>query len=305
MYKPSMNEIKELRAKSGAGIKDCKSALIESTGDISEAIDWLRAKGIAKAAKKADRAAAEGKIVSFTQNGVGVILEVNCETDFVARTPAFQDFADSLGRHIINNTPSDIAALMEQSWDESSSVEQAVQQMVVKTGENVQVRRFALIQSDNQIFSYIHTGDRLGVIGEFSGPDGLDEFADDLAMHIVASAPKFLSDADIPSEIIEKETSIQVARAKEDPKLAGKNDNVIQGAVRGRIAKWKKEISLLDQMWIHDDGGKTKVSSILNQISSDKGGTISILSFSRFELGDGVEKKEGNLADEVAAMMNE
>ena len=304
MYKPSLNEIKDLRGKTGAGIKDCKTALIEKGGDISEAIDWLRTKGIAKAAKKADRAAAEGKIASIVDGQNAVILEVNCETDFVARTPAFQDFATSLAQFILDNKPTDLNDLFGMTWD-GASVKETIQQMVLKTGENVQVRRFVLIESDNQIFSYIHTGDRLGVIGEFTGPEGLSEFADELGMHIVASAPQFLSGADIPSDLVEKERSIQIARAQEDPKLTGKPDKVIQGAVRGRIEKWKKEISLMDQMWIHDDNGKTKVSALLNQMSAEQGQPVSVLSFNRFALGDGIEKKEGNLADEVAAMMNE
>jgi elongation factor Ts len=344
-YKASMGDIKVLRERTGAGIKDCKTALVETLGDYEAAIDWLRTKGMAKAAKKSGRIASEGRIYSSIKEGNAVIVEINCETDFVARTADFQSFVDEIAAHILVHKPSSIDELLTQSWHDGGDVSAALQNMVVKTGENVKVRRYELFVGDGLLHSYIHTGDRLGVIleigskgdsldmldsagnkvgglsGEMTDVDGdgdidsitqhsskspqIDEiidFAEDLAMHIVASRPDYISAADIPTAILEKETDIQKARLKEDEKNKNKPENIIDKIVIGRINNWKKEISLFDQAWIHDEKGKQKVSSVIKELGQKVGDQINVRRFATFELGEGIEKKVSNLADEVAAM---
>ena len=310
-YKASMADIKVLRERTGAGIKDCKTALVQNEGDFEAAIDWLRTKGMAKAAKKSGRIASEGKIYSSIKEGNAVIVEINCETDFVARTNDFQSFVDEMAEHIIQHQPTSLDELMGQNWHGGGDVSAALQNMVVKTGENVKVRRYELFVGNGLLHSYIHTGDRLGVILELNAGSGalshddLKEFAEDLAMHIVASRPDYISAADIPSDILEKETNIQKARLKEDEKNKNKPDNIIDKIVIGRVNNWKKEISLFDQAWIHDDKGKVKVSSVLKDLGQKVGDEINISRFVTFELGEGIQKKVSNLADEVAAMSAE
>ncbi|MEC7985779.1 MAG: translation elongation factor Ts [Myxococcota bacterium] len=262
MYKPSMSDIKDLRARTGAGIKDCKTALKESEGDLSNAIDWLRKKGIAKAAKKASRVAAEGLIYAEITGSKGVLLEVNCETDFVAKTADFQGFVKEAANVVLDQTPNSMEDLLEQStWAEGRSAAEAQQQIVLRTGENIKVRRFSLFEASegSHLYSYIHTGARLGVLLEVQAPaaNELEDFMEDVAMHIVASRPEYVTAKEIPSEITEKEFSIQMDRANEDEKLKNKPPKILEGIIRGRIGKWKKEISLLDQEWY--DGKKITV----------------------------------------------
>ena len=298
-YKPSMTEIKELRDRTGAGIKDCKTALTDTSGDIEAAIDELRKKGIAKAAKKSGRAAAEGRIRVEIDGNKGVIVEVNCETDFVGNTDEFMGLVKSIARHILQHEPADVEELKGQAFDETSTVEEAIQQMVVKTGENIQLRRFVLVHTDANFFSYVHTGDRLAVLGEYQSAEELSDFASDLAMHIVAQRPQYIELNEIPSELVSKEEEIQAERIKADPKFEGKPEKVITGALKGRIDKWKKSISLMEQSWEHDESGKVSVSRAMKEL----GTPVSVLSFHTYELGEGIEKKESNLADEVAEMM--
>ena len=191
-YKPTMTEIKELRERTGAGIKDCKNALVETAGDVESAIDVLRKKGIAKAAKKSGRATAEGRIRVEIDGNKGVIVEVNCETDFVGNTDEFMAFVKDVALHILKNEPADVEELKGQMWNETSTVQEAIQQMVVKTGENIQLRRFVLVNTTNNFFSYVHTGDRLGVLGEYQSAEEYQDFASDLAMHIVAQRPQYI-----------------------------------------------------------------------------------------------------------------
>ena len=294
-----MTEIKELRDRTGAGIKDCKTALTDTSGDIEAAIDELRKKGIAKAAKKSGRAAAEGRIRVEIDGNKGVIVEVNCETDFVGNTDEFMGLVKSIARHILQHEPADVEELKGQAFDETSTVEEAIQQMVVKTGENIQLRRFVLVHTDANFFSYVHTGDRLAVLGEYQSAEELSDFASDLAMHIVAQRPQYIELNEIPSELVSKEEEIQAERIKADPKFEGKPEKVVTGALQGRIDKWKKSISLMEQSWEHDESGKVSVSRAMKEL----GTPVSVLSFHTYELGEGIEKKESNLADEVAEMM--
>jgi elongation factor Ts len=305
MSKVNMADLKDLRERSGAGLKDCKNALIESNGDMDAAMDWLRAKGIAKAAKKSSRIATEGMIHAFvTADGTsGALIEINCETDFVGKTTEFQSFVAQMAEHVATNTPADVDALQEQAWmfDAGQTVKEKMNGMVLSTGENVNVRRFVNVSGD-YVAEYIHAGSRLGVILNVA-VDGIDtsnadfrSFVEDLTMHIAANRPEFVSDAEIPAEVVKKETEIQVARAMEE----GKPKEIAEKMVVGRINKWKKEISFLDQ--IFDDENKTSVAKEIANKGAEFGGSFTVTSFVTFELGEGMEKKVDNFAEEVAAM---
>jgi elongation factor Ts len=305
MSKVNMADLKALRDRSGAGLKDCKNALAEANGDMEAAIDWLRAKGMAKAAKKSSRIATEGMIHAFvTENAkFGAIVEVNCETDFVGKTDDFQGFVVDMASHIGNTNPASVEAMLEGGWshDSSQTVKEVMNGMVLKTGENVNVRRFTTLSGD-YVAEYIHAGSRLGVLlsvnvdGDFAGNADFQSFIEDITMHIAANSPEFVSDAEIPAEVIEKETEIQIARAVEE----GKPQNIAEKMVVGRINKWKKEISLLDQIFDEDD--KTTVAKEIANRGKEFGGTITINAFVVYKLGEGMEKKVDNFADEVAAM---
>ena len=301
MYKPSMSDIKNLRARSGAGIKDCKNALASNNGDFEAAMDYLRTKGIAKAAKKASRSATEGMIHAYIDGASATIVEINCETDFVARTPDFKAFVNDVAKHITQNSPNDVEDLLTQSWSQGGTVQEVLQQMVLKTGENIQLRRFSRfeLQGEGLLHSYIHTGSRLGVLVEVGAntPAKATDFADDLAMHIAAARPDYVSENEIPSDVVQKEFDIQKARAIEE----GKPEHIAEKMVTGRIRKWKKEISLMDQVWTHDDADKEVVGSVVKSLSSEVG-DLQIRRFSTFALGEGLAKKENNFAQEVAAM---
>ena len=305
MYKPSMGDIKALRERTGAGIKDCKTALVESEGDTSAAIDWLRQKGIAKAAKKAGRVAAEGAILTAQSSEAIALVEVNCETDFVARTDDFKNFSKSVTQLIADTQPSDLSSLLSTDWN-GRTVEAVIQEMVVKTGENVNVRRFVTLPSNGaKLGSYIHSGARLGTIYAIEGASGalssddVTSFATDLGMHLAARRPQFTDVSAIPEAVVNKEREIQVARAVEE----GKPQAIAEKMVNGRIGKWKKEITLVDQEWIGaEDGSKQTTAQKLVELSQSVGSEVSVRAFNILELGEGVEKKEANLAAEVAAM---
>ena len=305
MAKVNMADLKALREKSGAGLKDCKNALIESNGDMEIAMDWLRTRGIAKAKKKSSRIATEGMIHAYLNetSTVGALVEVNCETDFVGNTPNFRNFVNELAEHVATKTPADVDGLLEQTWykDEGQTVREVLNGMVLSTGENVNVRRFEIFTGD-YVAEYIHAGSRLGVLLNVHADASLldnaefKSFIEDITMHIAANRPEFLSDAQIPAEVIEKETQIQVARAMEE----GKPQNIAEKMVVGRINKWKKEISLMDQEF--DEDTKANVAASISKLAGDLGASFELASFTTFELGEGMEKKVDNFADEVASM---
>lgn len=305
----SLENIKTLRELTGAGLKDCKTALAENNDDMDAAVDWLRKKGIVTAAKKSSRAASEGMVAAGISANMqkGVLLEVNCETDFVARTDGFKGFVSELSGHILANNPADIEELKTQSWthDVSTSVDNVLSSMVHKTGENVQLRRFVTLQG-GYVSQYIHAGSRLGVLlavdcdASQNGNADFQSFIEDICMHIAANRPQFVSDAEIPEEVVQKEMEIQVSRSMEDDKFKGKPKDIVEKAVSGRIAKWKKEISLLNQLF--DEETKATVEKCVADKSKEFGFGFSLKSFVVFELGEGLEKRKDNFAEEVAAM---
>ena len=301
-YKPSMSEIKNLRERSGAGIQDCKNALVESQGDIEGAFDWLRMRGIAKAAKKASRVAAEGTIYAKVDGNVGVLLEINCETDFAAGTDDFKGFVSEAADIVLSQAPSTMDELMSCTWSNGMNTEEYKQQIVFKTGENIQIRRFEryVASEGAHVHFYLH-GNRLGSLVEVQAPagDGTENVLDEICMHIVASRPQFVATKDIPAEMLDKETDIQMERASQDDSLAGKPENVVKGIIAGRVKKWSQDIALNDQEWYEE---KMKTADKLKQFGGDLGGAVSVTRFAVFGLGEGIEKKETNFAEEVASM---
>ncbi len=277
--------VKELRDRTGAGMMECKKALVETNGDIDAAIDYLRKSGLAQADKKASRVAAEGKIaLSLSEDGKqAVMVEVNCETDFVAKDENFNSFADAVAANALSQGPADVEALLVTRIGDET-VEQARQALVNKIGENVQVRRFARIASEGTIGAYVHGG-KIGVLVDLSGGD--ETLARDLAMHIAALNPEYVSDEDVPAEIIAREKDILVAQAES----SGKPAEIIEKMVTGRLRKHLAGITLLGQTFVKD--GDLTVGKLVNQNNASVNG------FERLAVGEGIEKKEANFADEV------
>lgn len=277
--------VKELRERTGAGMMECKKALVETDGDIETAVENLRKSGLAKADKKAGRVAAEGKIMmAASQDGANaVMVEVNCETDFVAKDENFNAFANAVAGNALSMEGDDVAALMETDI-EGATVEQARQALVAKIGENIQVRRIVRIHADGNLGQYVHGG-RIGVMVDLSGGDA--ELAKDLAMHIAALNPEYVSADDVPADVVEKEKGILVAQAAE----SGKPPEIIEKMVSGRLNKHLSEITLLGQPFVKDSD--IKVGKLL------EGQGAKVLGFHRLAVGEGIEKKQENFADEV------
>jgi elongation factor Ts len=277
--------VKELRDRTGAGMMECKKALVETNGDMDAAIDYLRKSGLAQADKKAGRVAAEGKIVlSLSADGKqAVMVEVNCETDFVAKDANFNSFADAVAANALSEGPADVEALLGTRIG-AETVEQARQALVNKIGENIQVRRFANVSTDGTIGAYVHGG-KIGVLVDLDGGD--ETLARDLAMHIAALNPEFVSDEDVPAEIIAREKDILVAQAES----SGKPAEIIEKMVSGRLRKHLAGITLLGQTFVKD--GDLTVGKLMTQNNA------SVRGFERLAVGEGIEKQESNFTDEV------
>jgi elongation factor Ts len=283
--------VKELRERTGAGMMECKKALVETNGDIDAAIEQMRKSGQAKAAKKAGRIAAEGVIViGFSEDcGQAAMVEVNCETDFVAKDDNFTSFAKAVAERVLAGGTEDVAGLMELPLHEGedTTVNQAREALISKLGENMNVRRFSLVRaSSGKLSSYQH-GARIGVVLELEGGD--EELGKDLAMHIAATNPICLSADQMPQDLLDKERDIVTAQAKE----SGKPDEIVTKMVEGRMRKYLAENTLLGQAFVKDPD--TTVEKLLKSKSA------SILQYTRIEVGEGIEKKQENFAEEVMA----
>lgn len=303
--------IKELRVKTGAGIMDCKKALIENNGNINEALDWLRKNGIAGASKKAGRDAAEGLIgMDINESVSSSLVEINSETDFVAKNVDFQKFVRNISK-LVAKAEGNMASLLDMTYNNEGSekVSDALTNMIAKIRENIVIRRVSLLKTDSNhvVGRYLHnkTDENLGKIGclvsikcENNKDELLISFAKQLAMHISASKPDFVNIADVSNEIVDKEKEILT----EQVKTSGKPDNVIEKIVEGKIRKFFSEVVLLEQNWVIEPSKKVK--EIIEEIKKTSGQNISIASFSLFVLGEGVEKKEANFAAEVKSQIN-
>ncbi len=283
--------VKELRERTGAGMMDCKKALTAVEGDMDKAIDFLREKGLAAAAKKASRVAAEGVVASFvSEDGkVGVIVEINCETDFVAKTDNFKALVNAIAAHIAATNPADMDALMA-SEIEGKTVSALVTESIAKIGENISVRRFARYEvPEGVVAAYIHGGGKIGVLVNMQG--GSAELGKDVAMHIAAANPSYLNREQVPASELEHEKEVLSEQARNE----GKPEKIIEKMVIGRIQKFYKEVCLLDQEFVKDPD--QTIAKLL------KANNAEVAEFARFQLGEGIEKKQEDFAAEVMSQI--
>ncbi len=303
--------VKELREITGAGMMVCKKALSATEGDMDKAIEFLREKGLAGAAKKAGRIAAEGIVMTdLTADGKkAVIVEVNAETDFVAKNEKFRTYVADVAAQALATEAADMDAFLAEKWskDESVTVKEALSQQISVIGENMNIRRFEKVEEANGlVVSYIHAGGRIGVLVDVETDvvnDAIKEMAKNVAMQAAALKPQFCDRSEVSADFIEHEKSILLAQIQNDPKEASKPEKVIQGMIQGRINKELKEFCLMDQVYVKAEDGKQSVSQYVNQVAKANGAKLTIKKFVRYETGEGLAKKEENFAEEVAKQM--
>lgn len=297
-------DVKELREKTGCGMMDCKKALSASDGDMEKAIEFLREKGLASAAKKAGRIASEGLVDVIIDGNVGAVLEVNSETDFVAKNAEFQGFVANLTKQIIAENPTDVDAFLASAYaaNPAQTVKDALNEKIATIGENMNIRRFG--RFEGTLVGYIHGGGRIGVLVKFNLGDekvaDTDEFkayAKDIAMQVAAAYPQYTRASDVPAEVLDKEKEILTAQAVNEGKPAA----IAEKMVAGRIKKYYKEFCLVEQPFIKDPD--KSVTAYTEEVAKALGTTIEIVDYIRLEKGEGLEKKEENFADEVASMI--
>jgi len=301
--------VKELREMTGAGMMDCKKALSATDGDMDKAVEFLRENGLAKAEKKAGRIAAEGIVATnISEDGkVGAIVEVNSETDFVAKNDTFKAFVADVTKQVAANDYADVDAFLDAAWinDSSKTVKEELASMIATIGENMNIRRFKkVVVTDGVVASYIHAGGKIGVLVEAKtdvNNDAVQECLKNVAMQVAALNPKYTSDAEVDQDYIAHEKEILTVQAKNEKPDA--NDKIIEGMVMGRIKKELKEICLLDQTYVKAEDGKQSVGKYVESVAKANGISLEIKSFVRFETGEGLEKKEENFAEEVAKQM--
>ncbi|MCI8663742.1 MAG: elongation factor Ts [Hungatella sp.] len=303
--------VKELREMTGAGMMDCKKALAATDGDMDKAVEFLREKGLAGAAKKAGRIAAEGIVVTALTDDAkkAVVVEVNAETDFVAKNEKFQTYAADVAAQALVTAAADIDAFMAETWakDTTMTVKEALSSQISIIGENMNIRRFQQVAEDNGfVASYIHGGGKIGVLIDVETDvvnDAVKEMAKNVAMQAAALKPMYTDRSEVSEEFIEHEKAILMAQIQNDPKEASKPEKVIAGMIQGRINKELKEICLLDQVYVKAEDGKQSVDQYVKAVAKENGANIKIKKFVRFETGEGLEKKEENFAEEVAKQM--
>ena len=301
--------VKELREMTGAGMMDCKKALAATDGDMEKAVEFLREKGLAGAAKKAGRIAAEGIVATAVaaDEKKAVIVEVNAETDFVAKNEKFQTYVADVAAQALNTTAADIDAFLAEAWalDTTKTVKEALAAQIAVIGENMNIRRFAQVEEQNGfIASYTHMGGKIGVLVDVETDvvnDDIKDMAKNVAMQAAALKPMFTSRDEVSADYIAKETEILTAAAKNEKPDA--NDKIIEGMVKGRINKELKETCLLDQVYVKAEDGKQSVSQYVAAVAKANGASIKVKKFIRFETGEGIEKKEEDFAAEVAKQM--
>ena len=295
-------DVQALREKTGCGMMDCKKALVECDGNMDAAVDYLREKGLASQAKKADRIAAEGTVAVYTANGVGAIVELNSETDFVANGDGFKALAAEVAEVVAEKNPADMDALLAAEKD-GMTVEAKVQELFLAIRENIKVRRFD--RFEGKVVSYVHAGGKIGVLVNFetelaADNEGLVAMGKNVAMQIAAMNPAYLDQASVPASVIEKEKEILIAQMKEDPKMANKPDAVLGKIVEGKIGKYYKENCLVEQAFVMD--GDVTVGKYIANTAKELGAEVKLAAYVRFEKGEGIEKRVDDFAAEVAAM---
>ena len=303
--------VKELREMTGAGMMDCKKALTATDGDMDKAVEFLREKGLATAQKKAGRIAAEGIVMlKVSEDGKkAVAVEVNAETDFVAKNEKFQGYVAQVAELALNTKAADIDAFMEEEWtfSESATVKEELAHQIATIGENMNIRRFTQVTEENGfVASYTHMGGKIGVLVDVETDvvnDAVKEMAKNVAMQVAALKPLYTNDSEVSAEYIAHEKEILLAQIMNDPKESQKPEKVIQGMIAGRINKELKEICLLDQVYVKAEDGKQSVGKYVQEVAKANNANITIKDFVRFETGEGLEKKEENFAEEVAKQM--
>ncbi len=302
--------VKELREATGAGMMDCKKALTQTEGDFDKAVEYLRENGLAKAAKKANRIAAEGIVAIATEGDTkAAVVEVNSETDFVAKNEKFQAYVAKVAAQALTSNADSIEAFLEEKWNEDTSktVAEELQGQIAVIGENLKIRRFEKVEAnDGAVVSYIHAGGKIGVIVKAKTAvvnDEVKEALKNIAMQVAALNAKYVTRDEVDQEYIASETEIIRAQIMNDPKESQKPANVIDGIVKGRISKQLKEICLVDQVYVKAEDVKQSVADYLKQVSKAVGADITVTSFVRYETGEGLEKKNEDFAAEVAAQL--
>lgn len=300
-------DVMALREKTGVGMMDCKKALQESDGDMDKAIDYLREKGLAKQAKKASRVAAEGMAYATVDydKKVGVVVEVNSETDFAAKSDKFIEFVQQVAKVIIDANPANVEALMACDAGGGQTLADVLRDKVMVIGENLSVRRFTRYEGD--CVAYVHGGGRIGVLVKFeadaaaSGSDALIECGKDVAMQIAALNAPYLSEATVPADVVAHEKEVQLALMKNDPKNANKPENILEKMITGKMRKYFEEVCLLNQAFVKD--GNLNVAQYVEQQAKAAGGAMVLVDFVRYEKGEGLQKREDDFANEVASMI--
>ena len=297
-------DVKKLREMTNVGMMDCKKALSENDGDMDKAIEWLREKGLAKAAKKSSRIAAEGMAYATVENGVGVVVEVNAETDFASKTPLFVDFVKDIAKVVAADAPADIEALKNCKYPGSElTVGEMIPEKVMVIGENIQIRRFARFP-ENFSVAYVHAGGKIGVLVNLEVEGGIDAttIGKDVAMQIAALNPRFWDKSLVTDDVLAEEKKILVAQMDNDPKMASKPEQVKEKIAAGKINKFYEENCLLQQPFVKD--GAVSVEQYMAAAAKELGGKVKFVDAVRFEKGEGIEKKQEDFAAEVAAQMN-
>ena len=303
-------DVKALREETGVGMMECKKALVEADGDMEKAIDYLREKGLAAATKKAGRTAADGVVLAYTDEAkkVGVLLEVNSETDFVGKNEKFQGFVLDIAKTIVEKNPGDVEDLLGVNLEGTDrTVQENLQDLILSIGENMKIRRFERVEGTT--CTYIHAGGAVGVMVEFDVADEIaakDEFKEmgkNVAMQIAALMPQYLNQASVPAEIVDHEKEINLTQMKNDPKMASKPEKVLQGIIQGKIGKFYKEVCLLEQEFVRSDLFKGSVEGYVKDVAKKLGGDIKVTGFTRYAKGEGIEKKEEDFAAEIASMV--
>lgn len=299
-------DVQTLREMTGVGMMDCKKALTEADGNMDKAVEILREKGLAASQKKAGRIAAEGMAYAASIDGVGVVIEVNAETDFVGKNEKFVDFVKTLAAVVAKENPADVETLMTKPYGNGHTVQEELQEMVMVIGENLQIRRFVRC-TDGVHVPYIHAGGKIGVLVNMTVSAGLEandsvlEAGKDAAMQIAALNPRFLDKSEVGQDILDEEKKIMLVQMEADPKMAAKPEKVKEGIVAGKLGKFYKENCLLQQEFVKDNS--MSVEEYVASVAKAAGGTIKVDSFVRFEKGEGIEKKQENFAEEIAKQL--
>ena len=297
-------DVKTLREMTSVGMMDCKKALVECDGDMDKAVEWLREKGLAKAAKKAGRIAAEGMSYALTENGVGVVVEVNCETDFCAKSDLFVAFVKDIAKVIAEQDPADVDALMNCKYVGSDlTVSETMPEKVMSIGENLQIRRFVRF-ADNTSVGYVHAGGKIGVLVNLAADVDVTEIGKNVAMQIAALNPRFWDKSQVTEDVLAEEKKIALALMDSDPKMAAKPAQVKEKIVMGKMNKFYEENCLLQMEFVRSDIFQGTVEHYIDDAGKKLGGSVKFVNAVRFQTGEGIEKKQEDFAAEVAAQMN-